>query len=136
MAVRALPDQLGASVAAAHAHVWIKVEDRLAGDVDVPRDQLLWQVEHRQRAPDSLVDRNRVRIVFEGIEQLWQLELSESAGATYVQGYALARPEIAPTTFGRFAESKVQTARDALRAAALQVTTEDQPGIGYGHRAA
>ena len=77
-----------------------------------------------------------IATVFEGIEQLWQLELSESAGATYVQGYALARPEIAPTTFARFAEAKVQTARDALRAAALQVTIEDQPGIGYGHRAA
>lgn len=77
-----------------------------------------------------------IETVFEGIEQFWQLELSDSAGATYVQGYALARPEIAPTTFGRFAESKLQTARGALRAAALQIVVEDQPGTGYGHRAA
>jgi EAL domain-containing protein (putative c-di-GMP-specific phosphodiesterase class I) len=40
--------------------------------------------------------------VFEGIEEPWQLDLAERLGATMVQGFALARPEIAPTSFSSF----------------------------------
>lgn len=40
--------------------------------------------------------------VFEGIEENWQLELAEKSGASMVQGYVLARPEIAPTNFASF----------------------------------
>jgi EAL domain-containing protein (putative c-di-GMP-specific phosphodiesterase class I) len=43
-----------------------------------------------------------IETVFEGIEDSWQLELAERSGATMVQGYALARPEIAPTSFAQF----------------------------------
>ena len=60
-----------------------------------------------------------IETVFEGIETLEQLELSEFSNATYVQGFALARPEIAPTTFARFVKSAmpktVDGAREALR---------------------
>ena len=40
-----------------------------------------------------------IRTVFEGIEEDWQVELAEKAGVEMVQGFALARPELAPTTF-------------------------------------
>lgn len=40
--------------------------------------------------------------VFEGIEEGWQLDLAERSGAAMVQGYVLARPEIAPTRFSVF----------------------------------
>jgi EAL domain-containing protein (putative c-di-GMP-specific phosphodiesterase class I) len=40
-----------------------------------------------------------IRVVFEGIEQGWQVELAEKSGTAMVQGYALARPELAPTSF-------------------------------------
>jgi EAL domain-containing protein (putative c-di-GMP-specific phosphodiesterase class I) len=40
-----------------------------------------------------------IRTVFEGIEEGWQLELAEKSGVAMVQGFALARPELAPTTF-------------------------------------
>ena len=40
-----------------------------------------------------------IETVFEGIEESWQLELAERSGAAMVQGYALARPQIAPTSF-------------------------------------
>src|SRR5690606_19865281 len=40
-----------------------------------------------------------IRTVFEGIEEGWQLELAEKSGAAMVQGFALARPELAPTSF-------------------------------------
>jgi EAL domain-containing protein (putative c-di-GMP-specific phosphodiesterase class I) len=43
-----------------------------------------------------------IETVFEGIEEGWQLELAERSGATMVQGYVLARPEIAPTSFAQF----------------------------------
>ena len=44
-----------------------------------------------------------VETVFEGIEEGWQLELAEKSGASMVQGYVLARPEIAPTSFSSHA---------------------------------
>ena len=78
-----------------------------------------------------------IETVFEGIEDLRQLELSQSAGATFVQGFALARPEIAPTRFARFlAPSIPQSARDALISAVQHLAVQDQQNIGYGHRAA
>lgn len=45
-----------------------------------------------------------IRTVFEGIEEGWQLDLAEKSGASMVQGYVLARPELAPTSFSAFAE--------------------------------
>jgi len=59
-----------------------------------------------------------IRNLFEGIEESWQLELAERCGVDMVQGYVLARPEIAPTSFASFsraAESpaKPQAAADA-----------------------
>src|SRR5678815_2517284 len=39
MAVRALPEELGAAVAALQADVRIEVEDRVAREIDVARDQ-------------------------------------------------------------------------------------------------
>lgn len=43
-----------------------------------------------------------LKVVFEGLEEGWQLELAEEAGAHMVQGYVLARPQIAPTAFAQF----------------------------------
>lgn len=39
--------------------------------------------------------------IFEGIEEDWQLEVADEAGADMVQGYLLARPELVPGDFGR-----------------------------------
>lgn len=46
--------------------------------------------------------RQGITSVFEGIEENWRLEIAEKAGATMVQGYALARPELAPASFSAF----------------------------------
>lgn len=43
-----------------------------------------------------------IAVVFEGIEQGRQLELAERCGVSMVQGFALARPELAPTRFATF----------------------------------
>ncbi|MDF1598545.1 EAL domain-containing protein [Mesorhizobium sp. YIM 152430] len=37
--------------------------------------------------------------VFEGIEENWQLDVAHEVGAAMVQGFVLARPELAPTRF-------------------------------------
>lgn len=43
--------------------------------------------------------------VFEGLETSWQVELCEELGVLLMQGYVLAKPELAPTTFdARFPE--------------------------------
>lgn len=47
-----------------------------------------------------------IRTVFEGIEEGWQLELAEKSGASMVQGFVLARPELAPTSFRVFDNSR------------------------------
>src|SRR5690606_30037450 len=47
-----------------------------------------------------------IRTVFEGIEEPWQLELAEASGAHMVQGYVLARPELAPTSFSIFSRGR------------------------------
>lgn len=43
-----------------------------------------------------------IRTVFEGIEEGWQLELAERAGADLVQGYVIARPILVPGDFRQF----------------------------------
>ncbi len=55
-----------------------------------------------------------IATVFEGIEESWQLDLAERSGASMVQGYVLARPEIVPTRFGVFRDAA--PAADAVSA--------------------
>lgn len=43
-----------------------------------------------------------ITTLFEGIEETWQLDLAEKCGASMVQGFVLARPEVVPTSFGTF----------------------------------
>lgn len=64
---------------------------------------------------ETMVHRFRdegITTVFEGIEEHWQLELAERAGADYVQGFVLAKPELAPGNFSQFrASSSLQPER-------------------------
>ena len=57
-----------------------------------------------------------IRTVFEGIEEGWQLELAERSGASMVQGYVLARPELAPTSFRVFGKVAPQAATEPSKA--------------------
>lgn len=69
-----------------------------------------------------------IRTVFEGIEEGWQLELAEKAGASMVQGYVLARPELVPTSFRIFdtgSQASV-TAMDAGRGASPAGSASDE----------
>lgn len=46
-----------------------------------------------------------IRTVIEGVEEGWQMDLAEQVGASMVQGYLLARPQIAPVSFASFQAS-------------------------------
>jgi EAL domain-containing protein (putative c-di-GMP-specific phosphodiesterase class I) len=80
-----------------------------------------------------------IRTVFEGIEEGWQLDLAEKSGASMVQGFVLARPELAPTSFRAF--GKTAGASAALPAANAEPATLPQvrpvrPAKVFGRRAA
>jgi EAL domain-containing protein (putative c-di-GMP-specific phosphodiesterase class I) len=49
----------------------------------------------------SMFAEQGIRTVFEGIENSWQIELAEKSGVSMLQGFALARPELAPANFVR-----------------------------------
>ena len=50
-----------------------------------------------------------IESLFEGLEEPWQLEIAEKCKVDMVQGFVLARPEIAPTSFGVFARQTADT---------------------------
>ena len=68
-----------------------------------------------------------IETVFEGIEEGWQLQLAEKSGASMVQGYALARPEIAPTSFSAFRPSIEEADRSPAVAAGERAPASQSP---------
>jgi EAL domain-containing protein (putative c-di-GMP-specific phosphodiesterase class I) len=52
-----------------------------------------------------------ITTVFEGIEESRQIGLAEQAGVAMVQGFALARPELAPANFATFPRTAMPVAR-------------------------
>ncbi len=65
-----------------------------------------------------------IRTVFEGIEEGWQLELAERSGASMVQGYVLARPEIAPTSFAQLRSTPLDGSPAAAAVSTAPSVTE------------
>ena len=68
-----------------------------------------------------------IRTVFEGIEEGWQLELAEKSGASMVQGYVLARPELAPTSFRVFSKGAEQPPAEGSKTSAAASPTPAPP---------
>ena len=58
-----------------------------------------------KRMVDEFRDRGIINL-FEGIEEPWQLDLAEKCGVDMVQGFVLARPELAPTSFRTFSATR------------------------------
>ena len=69
VAVGALPQQLGTAIAAAHAHVRIEIEHRVPRQFTVSIDERRLVMELTERAPDGLVDAERVGVLHERGEQ-------------------------------------------------------------------
>ena len=66
--MRALPEQFRAAIATAHADVRVEVEDRMAGQLAVPIDQARLVMKLTERAPDGLMDAQRVRVLHQRCE--------------------------------------------------------------------
>ena len=60
-----------------------------------------------------------IQTVIEGVEEGWQMELAEHAGAPMVQGYLLARPQLALVDFTRSMLSRLNPMRGLDRAIPL-----------------
>jgi EAL domain-containing protein (putative c-di-GMP-specific phosphodiesterase class I) len=66
---------------------------------------------------------DRIEPVFEGLELSWQVERCAELGVPLMQGYALARPQLAPTTFNSLfpeepsAAERIAATRNALGSA-------------------
>ncbi|MBP2461657.1 MULTISPECIES: EAL domain-containing protein [unclassified Rhizobium] len=75
---------------------YVKFEPGWVRDfLDNPAGAALLRVVLQQMLDDG------IEPIIEGLEEMWQVEVCEEFGASLVQGYALARPELAPTTFDR-----------------------------------
>lgn len=68
-----------------------------------------------------------IATVFEGIEESWQLDLAEKSGASMVQGYVLARPEIVPTRFAIFSDPASEP--EAELAPVVAAPAADESGL-------
>ena len=76
-----------------------------------------------------------IRTVFEGIEEGWQLELAEKSGASMVQGFVVARPELAPTSFRAFGKDMQPPAAGA-EAGTSSAAPPARPAKAFGRRKA
>jgi EAL domain-containing protein (putative c-di-GMP-specific phosphodiesterase class I) len=77
-----------------------------------------------------------ITTVFEGIEHGWQLELAEKSGASMVQGFAIARPQVVPTNFSSFRMVEDASAIAAPETAAIRHHQQIAPARAFGRRAA
>ncbi len=101
----------------------VALDDYGAGDSDIDRVKLIkpdyvkfeagWVRDFMQNSAGAALLRvivsqfrnDGIEPVFEGLETSWQVELCEELGVLLMQGYVLAKPELAPTTFdARFPE--------------------------------
>lgn len=51
----------------------------------------------------------RIDVVLEGLEEMWQIEMAEAAGADLVQGFAAAVPRIAPADFSEWFQDSTES---------------------------
>ncbi|MDO3442519.1 EAL domain-containing protein [Agrobacterium sp. V1] len=101
----------------------VALDDYGAGDSDIDRVKLIkpdyvkfeagWVRDFMQNSAGAALLRvivsqfrdDGIEPVFEGLESGWQVDLCEDLGVLLMQGYALAKPELAPTSFdARFPE--------------------------------
>ena len=134
----------------------IAVDDYGADDSDINRIKELGPISSNSTPLDHAADGIRPRLraadrhgrrfsreqgihtVFEGIEEGWQLELAEQSGASMVQGFVLARPELAPTSFSSFpllvAEQPQAGTPPSLDTTPAQPAASGHTGRTFGRR--
>lgn len=71
-----------------------------------------------------------IRTVFEGIQEIRQLELAERSGASMVQGFILARPKTVPDTFSGPQHSDEESAASEESSRPQETAPEQAKGPG------
>jgi hypothetical protein len=76
-----------------------------------------------------------ITVLFEGLEEDHQIDFCNEIGVQLMQGYALARPEIVPTTFDeRFPRTGADAGRRSGPALLRNDTARAEPARGSGQR--
>jgi len=76
-----------------------------------------------------------IQPVFEGLEEIWQVDLCAELSVPLLQGYALSRPELAPTSFDlRFPELLLPLDEPVAREPALGSVMFESPRFGETER--
>jgi EAL domain-containing protein (putative c-di-GMP-specific phosphodiesterase class I) len=122
-------DMLYRFVRELHSHGFqIAIDDFGAGDSDINRTKVMkpefvkfeanWVKNFMENSAGAALLRLMVSqfndegivSIFEGLEEMWQVDLCQELGVTLMQGYALSQPELAPTSFNeRFPERDTST---------------------------
>src|SRR5262249_7429596 len=102
--MRTLPEQLGAAVPAAHAHVGVEIKDRVLGQLAVTFDERLGMPQLSERAPDGLMNTEGMRILNECGEEKFQRFLRTAVG----REMARQRQSRAPILRGFFDHTPTQ----------------------------
>lgn len=76
---------------------------------------------------------DKIMTVFEGIEEHWQLELAERAGVDFVQGFVLAKPELAPGNFTQY-RGPAEPLRSPLRPGSEPLMAPNRGGRAFGRK--
>lgn len=128
----------------------VALDDYGAGDSDIERIKLIkpdyvkfesgWVNEFMRNSAGAALLRvivgqfrnDGIEPVFEGLESDWQVDLCEELGVFLMQGYVLAKPELAPTSFDeRFPELGSDRYNATVRAeratSGLPLFKEDRP---------
>jgi len=78
-----------------------------------------------------------IQIVFEGVEESWQIEVTEEIGANMIQGFALARPQVVPGDFlqaWRHAQERASNAGSRAAGTPHLPVHHRAPARAFGHR--
>ncbi len=146
------PDQLARNVERLReAGFRISLSDYGAGDTDVERVRTLrpdfvrldgdWVRDYMHNAAGFALLKVIVRqlsdagteTIFERLEEMWQVDLCQELGVSLLQGYALARPEIAPTSFNeQFPEMLLPLAPERTATAIASVTAPETRPLDPG----
>jgi len=71
--------------------------------------------------------------IFEHLEEMWQVDLCQELGVSLLQGYALARPEIVPTSFNeQFPEMLLPLAPERKATALSSLTAPETRALDSG----
>lgn len=148
-------DMLYRFVRELHSHGFkIAIDDYGAGESDINRIKVMkpdyvkfeasWVKSFMENSAGSALLRlmvnqfrdDGIEVIFEGLEEIWQVDLCRELGVNLMQGYALSQPELAPTSFNERFPERGQTVRPVVQrpvaAPVAQVQSYAAPAVRFG----